>query len=142
MAPTAYAQYRKVTAETASPGDLLLQLYQAAIRNLGQAGEAVDHPDVARAHAHIMRAQDILSALQATLDFERGGDIAPQLDRLYTYMRKQLMTANIHKDRPPLDEVAGLLRQLLASWEIAVRETNRRAQLASPGLATVAARQI
>lgn len=145
MLPAGYAQYRKVTTETASPGDLLLQLYQAAIKNTGQAGEAINRRDVAKAHFHIMRAQDIVIELQRTLDHERGGDIARQLDRLYSYMRQRLVDANMNKQREPLDEVATLLRQLLAAWQIAVREAGRPAgapaaaappaQLAAPALA-------
>ena len=125
MLPAGYAQYRKVTTETASPGDLLLQLYQAAIKNTGQAGEAINRLDVAKAHFHIMRAQDIVVELQRTLDHERGGDIARQLDRLYSYLRQRLVDANMHKQREPLDEVATLLRQLLSAWQIAVREAGR-----------------
>ena len=126
MYPSGYAQYRRVTTETASPGDLLLQLYRAAIRNVGQAGEAIDGKDSASAHRHIMRAVEILMELQRTLDHEKGGDIAAQLDRLYTYMRQRLLAANIGKSRVPLDEVAGLLRQLLSAWQVAVRETARQ----------------
>ena len=127
MMPAGYAQYRKVTTQTASPGDLLLQLYQAAIKNAGQAGEAIDRADVARAHRHIIRTQDIIAELQRTLDRERGGDIAGQLDRLYTYMLQRLIAANVHKDRAPLDEIAALMRQLLAAWQVAVREVARQA---------------
>lgn len=134
MQPAGYAQYRKITTETASPGELLLQLYQAAIKNVGQAAEAMTHGDVVKAHKLIMRAQDILMELQRTLDHQRGGEIAARLDGLYTYMRGRILTANIDKDRAPLDEVCGLLRQLLAAWQQAVRDTAR--QTAAPTMAS------
>lgn len=130
MQLSGYAQYRRVTAETASRGDLLLQLYRAAIKNAAQAGEAIDGRDTAGAHRHIMRAVDIVVELQRTLNHEQGGDIARQLDRLYSYMHQRLLTANIEKNRAPLDEVAGLLRQLLSAWQVAVRETARQGILA------------
>lgn len=138
MQPAGYAQYRKITTETASPGELLLQLYQAAIKNVGQAAEAMTHGDVVKAHKLIMRAQDILMELQRTLDHQRGGEIAARLDGLYTYMRGRILTANIDKDRAPLDEVCGLLRQLLAAWQQAVRDTAR--QTAAPAVASGGAR--
>ncbi len=121
-----YAQYRAVTTQTATPGDLLIQLYQAAIKNAGQAGEAIDRRDPAKAHGHIVRVQDIVAELRRTLDHERGGDVSVTLDRLYNYMLQRLVTANIDKDRAPLDEVAGLLRQLLTAWQTAVREAGRQ----------------
>jgi flagellar protein FliS len=125
MQTAAYAQYRAITTETAGPGDLLLQLYQAAIKNVGQARLAVECTNVPTAHKHIVRAQDIVLELQRTLDHEKGGELAATLDSLYTFMRRRLVDANIAKAVEPLDEVQGLLRQLLAAWQVAVRETRR-----------------
>jgi len=127
MQPSGYAQYRTITTQTASPGDLLLQLYQAAIKNIGQAMTAITRNDVPVAHAHIMRAQEILVELQRTLDHEQGGDIAVRLDALYTYMRQRLVTANIEKKTEPLTEIQELLRQLLAAWQVAVQDARRPA---------------
>jgi len=134
-----YAQYRKVTTHTATPGDLLIQLYQAAIKNAGQASQAIDRRDPAKAHGHIVRVQDIVSELRRTLDHERGGDVSVTLDRLYGYMLQRLVAANIDKDRGPLDEVTGLLRQLLTAWQTAVREAGRPAT-GGAALAMAAAR--
>lgn len=120
MQTAAYAQYRAITTQTAGPGDLLLQLYQAAIKNIGQGRRAVETANVPAAHKHIMRAQDIILELQRTLDHERGGELAGRLDGIYTFMRARLVEANIHKTVEPLDEVQGLLRQLLAAWQVAV----------------------
>ncbi|HVC82719.1 MAG TPA: flagellar export chaperone FliS [Chloroflexota bacterium] len=125
MQTAAYAQYRAITTETAGPGDLLLQLYQAAIKNVGQGRLAVENANVPAAHTHIVRAQNIVLELQRTLDHEKGGELAATLDSLYTFMRRRLVDANIEKAVEPLDEVQGLLRQLLAAWQIAVRETRR-----------------
>ncbi len=125
MQTTAYAQYRAITTETAGPGDLLLQLYQAAIKNIGQARMAVEGANVPAAHKHIVRAQDIVLELQRTLDHEKGGELAATLDGLYTFMRRRLVDANIAKAVEPLDEVQGLLRQLLSAWQVAVRDTCR-----------------
>lgn len=134
MLPNGYAQYRTVTTQTASPGDLLLQLYQAAIKNIGQAAEGIKRNDMPLTHRHIMRAQEIIAELQRTLDHERGGEIATHLDRLYTYMLQRLLTANVEKDGAPLDEVAGLLRQLLAAWQVAARQSATAPRPGAPAL--------
>lgn len=139
MMPAGYAQYRTVTIQTASPGELLIQLYQAAIRNIGQAAEAIDRGNVTKRHTHIMKAQDIIVELQRTLDYEQGGEVAPQLDRLYTYMRGRLLTANVEKDRTSLDDVTELLRQLLAAWQTTVRQNTRQALAPQPAHAAVPA---
>lgn len=138
MQPSGYAQYRKITTETASPGDLLLQLYGAAIKNTGQAAEAMTRGDVVKAHTLVMRTQDILIELQRTLDHQRGGEIAAELDRLYAYMRGRILTANIAKDRAPLDEVCSLLRQLHAAWQQVVRGAGRPADAAAEGAMRIA----
>jgi flagellar secretion chaperone FliS len=127
MQSAGYAQYRAITTQTASPGELLIQLYQAAIKNIGLGRAAIERKDVNTSHRHLMRAQEIVVELQRTLDHERGGEIAQRLDGLYTYMRQRLVAANVQKDAEPLDEVANLLRQLLAAWQAAVRQTARQA---------------
>jgi flagellar protein FliS len=137
MQTAGYAQYRAVTTQTATPGTLLLQLYQAAIKNIGQARLAIEHGNTAGAHTHIMRTQDIVTELQRTLDHARGGEIAQRLDELYRYMRGRLVVANVQKDAAPLDEVQSLLRQLLGAWQVAVREAARPA--APTATATVSA---
>lgn len=126
MSSAGYAQYRKVTTQTAGPGDLLIQLYQGAIRFAGRGSAAIERNDPAGAHTNIVRVQDIVTELQRTLNHEVGGEIARQLDQIYTYMLTRLLAANVQKDREPLDEVAELLRQLLSAWQVAVRETARQ----------------
>ena len=127
MQTSGYANYRTVTTTTASPGALLLQLYQAAIRNIGQAQIAIGRNDIPGAHTHIVRAQDIVTELQRTLDHEQGGEIAKRLEAIYIYMRQRLVTANVNKDVVQLAEVQGLLRQLLSAWQAAVQEAGRAA---------------
>src|SRR5437660_1384453 len=103
MITAGYAQYRTITTQTASPGQLLLQLDQGAIKQVGQARTSIDENNPASAHGHIVRAQEIILELQRTLDHDRGGDLAGRLDALYTFFRQQLVTANIQKDSAPLD---------------------------------------
>ena len=128
MTPTAYAQhYRTITTQTASQGQLLLQLYQGAMKQIGQARVAIESNDPAAAHHHIMRAQDIVQELHHTLDHKQSPELAGRLAALYSYFRQRLIAANIQKDVQPLDEILGMLRQLHGAWQTAVRQTTRQA---------------
>jgi flagellar protein FliS len=79
------------------------------------------------AHSHLMKAQEIVRTLQQTLDFQKGGEIAPLLNEIYGFVLGRLVLANINKDIAPIDEVLPLLRQLLAAWQSAVRQSTKRA---------------
>jgi len=127
MQPTGYQQYRTVSTVTGGPGELLLLLYQAAIKNVGQGRTAIECGRPSVAHSHLMRAQEIVTTLQTTLDFQRGGEIATRLAELYGFVQRRLITANVSKTTEPLDEVLPILRQLLSAWQAAVRESTRKA---------------
>jgi flagellar protein FliS len=127
MQPSGYAQYRTVSTVTGGPGELLLLLYQAAIKNVGQGRTAILCQKPSLAHSHLVKAQDIVTALRQTLDFERGGEIAQELAGIYSWMLQALFTANVNKDVAPLDQVLPLLRQLLGAWQTAVKQTSRKA---------------
>ena len=127
MQATGYAQYRTVSTVTGGPGELLLLLYQAAIKNVGQGRTAIDCGKHSIAHSHLMRAQEIVAMLQNTLDFQRGGDIATRLAELYGFIQRRLVAANISKSTEPLDEVLPILRQLLSAWQVVARETAKKA---------------
>lgn len=119
-AKKAYARYRQATVETASPGKLVVMLYDGAIKF---AGEAIDHIEAGRpkeAHFSIVRAEEIIGELMASLDMEQGGQIAKNLLALYEFMYVRLVEANIHKDRQRIDEVISLLTDLREAWAQAV----------------------
>ena len=129
-----YAQYRTVTTQTSSPAHLLIQLFQASVRNCSQATEAIKRTDVPAAHHHIVRVQDIVLELQRTLDHEKGGEIAAELDKLYHFMYRHLLTANINKDAQQVNEIADLLRQLLQAFQVAASQEAAAVRLSQPTL--------
>ncbi len=127
MLTSGYMQYRTVATQTGSPGELVVLLYQAAIKNAGQGRTAIECSRPALAHQHLMKAQEVVRTLKGSLDFERGGEIATRLNDIYGFVLGRLVIANINKDVEPIDEVLPLLRQLLGAWQSAVREASRRA---------------
>lgn len=109
-------QYQKTQAETANPVQLVVMLYDGAIRFLTIAREKMLSGELEARHIHLIKAQRIISELLATLDREKGGDVAANLSALYGYMMKQLLEANLQDQVEPIDEVVNMLRELRASW--------------------------
>jgi flagellar protein FliS len=108
--------YRRINAETRSPIELVVMLYDGAIRFVGEARDAADRNDIAgRTHA-VSRALAIVTELQNTLRVDEGGDVAKELDRLYSYMTARLLDSNVKRDRQALDEVHRLLSTVRDGW--------------------------
>jgi flagellar protein FliS len=112
-----HAHYRAQAAETASPAQLVLMLYDGALGALTRARQAGGNVEVV--HRELVRAQDIVTELYVTLDHERGGAIASGLARLYEFCLDRLVEANVRKQLDGLDGVAGVLADLRGTWEIA-----------------------
>ena len=119
---------------TASPEQLVVMLYENAIRNLKQAADAIEIKDLATKGHSIDRALAIVQHLQTTLDIERGGTIAAELDRIYTYVISRILDGSNYLRTAPLKEAVKLLRTLLASWETVAMQNQRQ----RPTVATTA----
>ena len=103
--------YKETQIKTATPGKLILMMYDGAIRNLNQALQDMDdeHRRYDSISNSLIKAQDIIAELMISLDFERGGEIAKNLFGLYVFMNRRLLDGNIQKDKVPLEEVKTLL---------------------------------
>jgi flagellar protein FliS len=117
-----YQAYRQTQAQTAAPGELVVMLYRGAVRFVSSAIEAIESRDIQAAHTNLVRTQAIITELSQTLDLERGGDIAANLQAIYEYLNRRLIEANLRKDRSIAREVQGLLRELLSAWEQVARQ--------------------
>jgi flagellar protein FliS len=111
--------YRETQIKTANQIKLIVMLYDGAIRHLNLALEdlAGGHERYDRVNSHIVAAQDIVSELMASLDFERGGELARGLFSIYSYANRRLLDGNVRKDRVPLEEVKRLLAELRDAWD-------------------------
>jgi flagellar secretion chaperone FliS len=103
--------------ETASPHRLILLLLDGALDKLRTAKRALERAKIADKGANISWAISIISGLRASLNLEQGGEIAANLDRLYDYMTRTLVEANLNSDRGKLDEVEILLNQIRSAWK-------------------------
>lgn len=118
-------QYKQTSIKTANRGQLLIMLYESAIRSVKKASDCIDKRDIpGKGHA-ILKAHDIVNELMNTLDFETGGEIAMNLERLYMFMSEQLVKANVENQKQPLQHVQKLMETLLEGWRVAVDQVNR-----------------
>ncbi len=123
--------YRRIQAETASPQELVLRLYEALIRDLERADAAlVDLATVEDAHGRLLHAQEIVMELLACLDLT-AGELAQQLSDLYQYMYQRLVNANVHKDRSAVAEVLRLLRPIHEAWSTMTRSSRMPDRMAA-----------
>lgn len=114
--PRGAIAYRRVEAESRSPLELTVMLYDGALGSLARARDAVARGDLpARAEA-VSRALEIVAALQGTLNLDEGGPIARDLDALYTYMTTRLVDSTVRRDGAALEEVSRLLSTLRSAW--------------------------
>lgn len=119
-----YQQYQQQSIMTASPGELMLMLYNGCIRFIKQAMQCINDKDAEGAHNAIIRAQDIILEFMSTLDMNY--EISNSLMALYDYMHRRLIEANTRKDVSILEEVLGLVTELRDTWAEAVRITRRQ----------------
>jgi flagellar secretion chaperone FliS len=134
-AVSAYGQ----AAETLAPAQQIVLLYDGAIRRIKEARDAIGRRAIRDRHAAVSKAAAIVDALHACLDHEQGGEIATNLDRLYTYFGLRLQQINLGDDVRICDELVARLGELRASWaQIADRAA--AAGAAGPGPAPAGAR--
>jgi len=124
-----HAAYQQGQVASADPVRIVVLLYEGAIRFIGQAQARWQEP-AARGTA-LGRAHRIISELLASLDHERGGEIAGNLDRLYRYSLDAITRANLEADAKPLDSVVSVLRELLGGWQ-SIEDQARRERIAAP----------
>ena len=105
-------------------GQILLMLYDGAIRFLREAksAEESNRKDIRTARIH--RSQAIISELRATLQHDTAPELCQQLDSLYCFMIDQLRIANESNNIAPVDVVINILDDLRSAWRHAVHETD------------------
>src|SRR5579864_197261 len=101
----AASEYRKRAVETASPVGLVVLLYGGVVTALMRAVAAIEANDIERRVSELNRALNIMAELQGTLNFEKGGEVARNLEKFYAVMRSQVLEASIKNSKPILLEL-------------------------------------
>ena len=108
--------YRRTAVESSSPVQLVVMLYDGALRFCSDARGAILRRDVAAKGKALSKALAIVGELQATLDLERGGDVATSLHQLYSFLTDRLLAASFSQSVEPLDQAVRVLTNLRDAW--------------------------
>lgn len=133
------AKYRQADASEANyatPHRLVQMLMEGVLDKIAIAKGAAERKDIQVRHDHIYWAIAIIDGLRSGLDFERGGEVAANLDGIYDYMRRRLQEANMRNDTQIMDEVVSLMREIKEAWD-AMPEQIRQARNTAEIRATV-----
>ncbi len=103
-------------AVVANKVELIQMLFDGLIESLMTAKGHIEHGAIAEKGKALSRANRILFGLQGALDFEKGGDLASNLNELYSYITRRLLHVNIHNDVDALMEVHGLMNEIRQAW--------------------------
>lgn len=115
MAMNAAAAYQDSKVLTASPAELTLMLYDGAIKFCNIAVMSIEKQELDKANLNIIKAERIITELRATLDFKYP--VAKDFDRVYDYIYRRLLAANIAKDKEILMEATGYIREMRDTWK-------------------------
>ena len=108
--------YRKASVNTLDQHKLIVMLYDGAIKQAGFAVEYIKQNEIEKTHNALVKAKNIVAELMASLNLEKGGEVANNLQSLYAYMFSQLIEGNMNKDTKPIITVIGLLKELRIAW--------------------------
>ena len=114
--------YQSMQILSAKPEKLILMLYDGAIRFIQQGIKAVEENNIELANRNLLRSQNIMVELMASLNFEKGGELAANLFRIYEFMHYPLVQANVKKEVEPLVRVNNQLKKLRKSWAEALKK--------------------
>lgn len=114
-----YAQYQNSRILTASPAELTLMLYEGAIKFGNIAIIGMQQKDIEKAHVNVKKVQRIVAEFRATLDMKYP--VAQDFDRIYVYLERRMMEANLTKDPEIMEEVVTHLRSMRDTWKEVMR---------------------
>jgi flagellar protein FliS len=115
-----WKSYRRITTMTAPPGQIVLMLYEGALRSLERSLDGFKYQDPAEAnmtiHNNLQRAQEIIQELNRALNLEQGGEFASTMRRLYEYFDRRIQESNRQKEPSGVQEVIRHLTVLRDAW--------------------------
>lgn len=109
-------QYEKTAILSASPIELVVMLYDGAIKFLKQGRLAMENHQLYEQNEALQRAQRILVELLSSLDLNRGGEVAKNLFALYTYAYNEVIAANVEDSPEKIDHALKVMQDLRESW--------------------------
>ena len=111
----AYQNYQEQSVLTMTPVERIVLLFDKAVLNMNVAITYINSKDPCKAHNHIIKAEDIVLYLREILDMRYP--VSKTLFDYYTYIHKQLVMANINKDKEILGQLIGMLNDVKSAWQ-------------------------
>ncbi|MBV9880270.1 MAG: flagellar export chaperone FliS [Gemmatirosa sp.] len=111
------ARYRDAELASASPGQLVVMLFDKMLLTLRRAKVACEARQIEERCEQILKVTDMVTELRLSLDHAQGGAISAQLDALYAFMLRELFEANRRQDAAKIEvvlRIAGELREAFA----------------------------
>ncbi len=112
---TELRQYTTHTAQTATPGQLVVMLYDGFLRFAGQGKAAMERGDLGEAGQRLTRAQDIVTELRVSLDMTQGV-VAQNLAGIYEYVGERLTGARLSREPEQIAEAMRCMGDLRTAW--------------------------
>ncbi len=119
---TAHQAYQLSSVQTASPGQLVVMLFDGCLRFLRRAEAAAKAGQPAELTAGVNRATAIIMELNATLDMEAGGEISTNLRNLYVFLQRHLLDAARESDAHAIRQAIGIVAELRSAFATAARQ--------------------
>ncbi len=108
--------YKKLEVETADPLSLVIMLYDRAIFLLDKAKNEIEEKEYEEKNHSLNKATDIVLELLATLDEDKGGEIASTLAQLYNFVLREINDANVNLNLKALETAKRIMSELKESW--------------------------
>ena len=115
--PKALASYGRIANTESDPIKQIVMLYDGAIKFLNLSADDIEASDFAAKGEHSNRAFDIINYLQGILDFEKGGEVAQSLDKLYSCVTLMALRASASCDASMMRRAGSLLLPVRDAWE-------------------------
>ena len=109
--------YNRTSIETAGKLDLIVMCYEKSIQLLKQAKDHYEKNEIEKKARKMQKALDIINELKGCLNMEKGGQIAQNLDSIYTYVNRRLLLGDIQSDFSVFEECVNILGELKSAWE-------------------------
>jgi len=122
MGSNPYNKYKSTQIKTASREQILLMLYDGAIKYMKQGRDALNDDNHELAHDKLIQAQDIVTELMASLDMDIGGDVAEDLYSLYDFILHNLVQANVEKNPRRVGQALDVMTDLNDAWDTVINE--------------------
>jgi flagellar protein FliS len=117
-AAQSYGSVQVVTGvATADNVQLIQMLFDGLTESLASAKGHILNNAIEEKSKALSRAGRIVVGLQGALDFERGGELAQNLNELYAYVTRRLFHVNAYNDVSALDEVQSLIKDIAEAWK-------------------------